>query len=134
MEILADYEGRAPLSDEDQAALDEELKAAAVAGRAAIAAAGDDVAGVRWLAWHRDIGAAQDDYLAHNRAWQDYLGRAADDPAEFGRPQDDVNTTFEAAEGRFRAAIPALALFDLRDRVDAIFAPPPPEDGSSQAA
>jgi hypothetical protein len=132
--ILADYEGRAPLSEADQAALDEELKAAAAAGRKAIAAAGDDVAAVRWLAWHRDIGAAQDAYLAHNRAWQDYLGRAAEDPAEIGRPQDDVNSTFEAAEGRFRAAVPPLALFHLRDRVDVIFAPPPSDSGSSQAA
>jgi hypothetical protein len=123
-----------PLSDEDQAALDKELKAAAAAGRTAIAAAGDGVAAARWLAWHRDIGAAQDAYLAHNRAWQDYLGRAADDPAEFGRPEDDVNTTFEAAEDPLRAAIPSLALFDLHDRIDVIFAPPPSEDGSSQAA
>jgi hypothetical protein len=132
--ILAEYEGRTPLSDEDQAALDEELKAAAAAGRDAIAAAGDDVAAVRWFAWHRNIGAAQDAYLAHNRAWQDYLARAAEDPAEFGRPQDDVNSTFDAAQNPFRSALPALALFDLRDRIDVIFAPPPAEDGSSQAA
>jgi hypothetical protein len=132
--ILTEYEGRAPLSDEDQAALDEELKAAAVAGREAIAAAGDDVAAVRWLAWHRDIGDAQDAYLAHNRAWQEYLGRAVDDPAEFVRPQDDVNSTFDAAQGPVRAALPALALFDLRDRIDVIFAPPPSDDGSSQSA
>jgi hypothetical protein len=132
--IFTEYEGRTPLSDEDQAALDEQLKAAAAAGRDAIAEAGRDVEAMRWLAWHREIGAAQDAYLAHNRAWQDYLDRAAQDPAEFVRPQDDVNTTFEAAERSFRAALPWLALFDLRDRVDAIFAPPPAEDGSSQAA
>jgi hypothetical protein len=133
-EILGDYEGRAPLSDEDQAALDERLKAAAAAGRDAIAAAGEDVEALRWLAWHREIGAAQDAYLAHNRAWVDYMDRAAKDPAEFGQPQDDVNSTFEAAEDYFRTALPPLALFDLADRVDVIFAPPPAEDGSSQAA
>ena len=132
--ILSEYEGQAPLSDEDQAALDEKLTAAAAKGRDAIAAAGDRVAGVQWLAWHREIGEAQDAYLAHNRAWTDYLGRAATDPAEFARPQDDVNTTFEAAESPFRAALPALPLFDLADRIDAIFAPPAAEDGSSQAA
>ena len=133
-EIFAEYEGSEALSDEDRAALDERLKAAAVKGRDAIAAAGQDVEALRWLAWHREIGAAQDAYLAHNRAWQDYLDRAAQDPAEFGRPQDDVNTTFEGAEGDFRSALPSLDLFDLADRVDAIFAPPPAEDGSSQAA
>jgi hypothetical protein len=133
-EIFADYEGQTPLGDEDRAAVDERLMAAAAAGRDAIAAAGREVEAVRWLAWHREIGTAQDTYLAHNRAWVDYLDRAAQDPAEFGRPQDDVNTTFEAAEGDFREALPPWALFDLADRVDAIFAPPPSEDGSSQAA
>lgn len=133
-EIFAEYEGRAPLGDEDRAALDERLKAAAASGRDAIAEAGRDVEAMRWLAWHREVGAAQDAYLAHNRAWRDYLGRAAEDPAEFGRPQDDVNTTFEVAEGYFRTALPRMALFDLDDRIDAIFAPPPAADGSSQAA
>ncbi len=104
--IFAEYEGRTPLSDEDQAALDEKLKAAAAAGRDAIAAAGQDVEAMRWLVWHREIGAAQDAYLAHNRAWQDYLGRAAQDPAEFARPQDDVNSTFEDAERYVRASLP----------------------------
>ena len=132
--ILAEYEGRAPLSDEDQAALDEQLTAAAAKGRDAIAAAGEGVAAVRWLAWHREIGDAQDAYLAHNRAWTDYLARAAKDPAEFARPQDDVNTTFEAAESPFRDALPSMPLFNLSDRIDAIFAPPVADDGSSQAA
>lgn len=132
--IFAEYEGRAPLSDDDRAALDERLKAAATAGRDAIAEAGQDVEAMRWLAWHREIGAAQEAYLAHNRAWVDYLDRAAKDPAEFGQPQDAVNTTFEAAEGDVRTAVPPLDLFDLSDRVEAIFAPPPAEDGSSQAA
>ena len=132
--IFGEYEGGTPLSDEDRAALDERLKAAAARGRDAIAEAGRQVAAVRWLTWHRDIGVAQDAYLAHNRAWQDYLSRAAQDPAEFGRPQDDVNSTFEAAEGPMRDALPSLALFDLRERIDVIFAPPPSEDGSSQAA
>lgn len=132
--IFAEYEGRAPLGDGDRAALDERLQAAAAAGREAIAAAGRDVEAMRWLAWHRSIGEAQEAYLAHNRAWQDYLGRAAENPAEFGRPQDDVNTTFEAAEGYFRTALPRMALFGLADRIDAIFAPPPAADGSSQAA
>jgi hypothetical protein len=133
-EIFSEYEDRTPLSDEDRAELDDRLTAAAASGRDAIATAGQQVEAMRWLAWHREIGAAQDAYLAHNRAWVDYLDRAAQDPAEFGRPQDDVNTTFEAAEGYFETAIPSLTLFDLADRVDAIFAPPPAEDGSSQAA
>ena len=68
---------------------------------------------MHWLSWHREIGAAQDAYLAHNRAWQAYLARAAEDPAEFDVEQTDVNTTFEAAEQPIRAALPDPALYDL---------------------
>ena len=128
-EILARYQGQGELPDEKQAALDAELAAAAAKGRDAIGAAGDGVAGVRWLAWHRDVSQAQEAYLAHNRAWQDYLARAAKDPAEFGAPQDAVNQTFDAAQGPIRDALPAPALFDLLSRIDSVFAPPPAVDG-----
>ena len=133
-DIYGAYEGSGPLSDEDRAALDDELQAAAAAGRESIAAAADRVQAVRWLAWHREVGAAQEAYLAHNRAWQAYLERASSDPAEFGTSQDEVNTTFEAAEQPIRDAVPLPALFDLIGRVDVIFAPPPTPDGSTQEA
>lgn len=125
--IIQAYAGRTPLSEADQDELDAALQAAAAQGRDAIAAAGAEVAEVSWLLWHRDVAAAQESYLAHNRAWQDYLARAAEDPSEFARPQDDVNTTFADAEVEVRAAIPLIALFDLRDRIDVIFAPPADE-------
>ena len=132
--IIQAYSGRTPLSEEDQAELDAALQAAAGQGRDAIAAAGEQVRDVRWLVWHRDVGQAQDAYLAHNRAWQEYLDRASADPAEFARNQDAVNSTFADAEAEVRAAIPLIALFDLRDRIDVIFAPPPPEEGDGQSA
>jgi hypothetical protein len=133
-EIAARYEGKAPLSAEDQAALDQELMAAAAKGRDEIAAAGEGVAGVRWLLWHQQIGAAQEAYLAHNRAWQAYLERASETPSEFGRNQDEVNSTFVTSEAAVRGALPLAPLFDLRDRVDAIYAPVPLPEGSGQAA
>jgi hypothetical protein len=89
---------------------------------------------VRWLAWHREVGDAQAAYLTHNRAWQAYLGRASTDPAEFGKEQKDVNTTFEGAEKPIRDALPLPALFDLLARIDAVFAPPPSPDGQTQEA
>ena len=128
-EILARYQGQGELTDENRAALDAELAAAAAEGRDAIGAAGDGVAGVRWLAWHRDVSQAQEAYLAHNRAWRNYLDQAAKDPAEFAAPQDAVNQTFEAAEAPIRAALPVPALFDLLSRIDSVFAPPPAVDG-----
>ena len=134
-DLAAEYEGRLPLDEADQQAFDEALSTIAERNRAAIAEAGDAVAGVRWLAWHQDVRAAQDAYLAHNRAWQDYLARAAADPSEFARPQDDVNSTFEAAEPAVRGALPPAALYRLDARVAEIFAPPPSDDeGTGQQA
>ena len=124
-----EYAGSEALSVEDRAALDAELQTAAATGRDRIAAAGAGVEAVTWLSWHREVGAAQDAYLEHNRAWQAYLGRAAEDPAEFDVEQADVNTTFAAAEAPLRAALPVPALYDLDARVDLIFAPPPAVDG-----
>jgi hypothetical protein len=133
-DIFGEYEGSEPLSDEDRAALDSELAAAAKAGLDSIASAADRVQGVRWLNWHREVADAQEAYLTHNRAWQAYLARAAADPAEFGVRQEDVNTTFEAAEEPIRDAVPLPALFDLASRIDVIFAPAPAPDGQTQEA
>lgn len=123
------YGGAGDLSEADRTAIDLRLREIAAAGRDSIAAAGDDVAAVRWLAWHHEIGAAQEAYLEHNRAWRDYLTAAADDPTEFATSQDEVNSTFAAAEEPLRAAVPRPALFSLDDRVDVIFAPPPAVNG-----
>jgi hypothetical protein len=133
-DLAAEYKDRMPLNEADQAAFDTTLKEIAARNQAAIAAAGQDVAAVRWLAWHGAVGQAQDAYLAHNRAWQDYLGRAASDPSEFARQQDAINSTFEASEPAVRGALPSGALYDLPDRVDAIFAPPSLPEGTGQPA
>ena len=132
--VIAAYEGSGQLDEEDRAEIDAALMAAAKQGREAIAAAAGPVADVRWLVWHRDVKAAQEAYLAHNRAWTEYLDRAATDPTEFAKPQDLVNSSFVDAEREVRAAIPLIAGFDLRDRIDVIFAPPPAEEGDGQSA
>jgi hypothetical protein len=131
--LAAEYQDRLPLNETDQAAFDAAIIDIAETRRADIAAAGDDVAAVRWLAWHQDVRRAQDAYLAHNQAWQDYLTRAIEDPAEFARPQDAVNSTFEEAEPAVREALPPAALYRLKARVAQIFAPPP-SDGDGQQA
>lgn len=123
-------------SDGGQAAkmeLDSTLTAAADEGRRQIAAAAGPIAAVRVLPWHHDLAKARDAYLAHNRAWQDYLARATDDPAEFDAEQTEVNDTFMAVEPLMRAALPDPPLFDLGRRVDAIFAPPPTADENLQS-
>lgn len=130
-----EYQGQDALSDADRAALDEKLQAAAAAGLVGVTAGGDKVAAVRVLGWHSDISAAQEAYLAHNQAWQDYLGKAAKDPAEFGVTHEQVNSTFAAAEQPMRDAVPSPDVFDLMTKVDVIYAPSPSEDsGPTQAA
>lgn len=128
-QISSRYESQVPLDDAQRGELDAALMQAAAGGRDAIAAAGAKVEAVRWLAWHRDVQAAQEAYLAHNRAWQQYLDRASRDPAEFARQQDKVNSTFGQAEIDIRAALPLIPLFDLADRIDVIFAPAPAGPG-----
>lgn len=132
--IFDEYGQAEALSVQQRADLDARLKKAAATGRDAIAAAEGGVADVQWLRWHPEIGAAQEAYLAHNRAWQAYLERAAQDPREFAVTQDLVNETFSAAQGPMLDAVPRPPLFDLQERVDVIFAPPPSEDGSGQSA
>ncbi len=123
-----------PLTDAEQAAVDERLKQIAADAVAAVARGGDQVAAVPVLPWHEDVLAAQRAYLAHNQAWQHYLSAAAKDPSEFARPQDAVNETFAAAERPMRDAVPPGALFELKQRIDVIFAPPPAQGGPTQEA
>lgn len=113
--------------------LDDQLVEIAERGAENIAAAGDRVAAAEWLRWHRDIEAAQLAYLAHNRAWVEYLQRAAKDPTEFGRSQDRINETFAAAQEPLLAAVPSWDVLDVRPRIDAIFAEPV-DPGSTQDA
>lgn len=133
-DIAASYQDQLPLDDQQQAALDGALTSLAADSGAKLAEAADGVGGVRWLIWHQDIGRAQEAYLAHNQAWQDYLARAAKDPAEFGREQPLVDSTFADAEPAIRAAVPILPLFGLLGRVNEIFAPPPLPEGAGQQA
>lgn len=133
-DIAGSYQDQLPLDDQQQAELDQALTSLAADSGAKLAAAADGVAGVQWLLWHQDIGKAQEAYLAHNRAWQAYLARAAKDPSEFGRQQDLVDSTFAEAEPIIRGAVPIIPMFDLDDRVDEIFAPPALPEGAGQQA
>ena len=134
-DALKGFQTKAPLSPENTAALDELLTDAAAAGLREVTRAGDLVASVQAMPWHADVLDAQRAYLAHNRAWQDYLGAAAEDPSEFARAHPSVNSTFAAAEEPMRRAVPVPDAFGLRAHLDTIFAPPPSvSDGSTDQA
>lgn len=111
-------------SGSDPSTLDSELRDLAATAAVEIAAAGAQVAVLPIASWHADITRARDAYLVHNQAWVQYMTRASQSSAEFVRPQPQVNESFFAAEGLFRAAIPLPDLWDIRSRVGAIFAIP----------
>lgn len=107
-------------SDADLLQLNTDLAAVALDGRDSVAVAGRAVEAVTVLPWHGEISEARDAYLAHNLAWQAYLSAAAELPTEFGRPQDQVNSTFDEAGPLIREAVPQPALFALPDQVDRV--------------
>lgn len=116
-------------SGADQAKLDGELRGLAAAALTELEAAGDEIAGLPILPWHRSILAAREAYLLHNVAWQEYTARITEDPAELLRDQPLVNSTFEDAEQPILDAIPQPDLLDLAADVWVIFAPPAPTPG-----
>jgi hypothetical protein len=129
------FKAKTTPTDADRADLETALKAAATKGLTGVTNGGDLVQGVKVLPWHSDIKAAQKAYLAHNHAWQDYLGKASKDAAEFSKTQDAVNSTFAEAEQPIRAAVPRPDLFKLAARVQVIYAADPTaENGSGQQA
>lgn len=125
--VLDEYDAE-DLSDADRAELLDRLGEVAADGQFAIAEAGLAVADVPILPWHDKIRVAQDAYLEHNRAWVNYMGAAAEDPAEWFQPQPEVNNTFAAAKAPLIAAIPLLDVTELLPRVRAIF-----DDGGGES-
>ena len=108
-----------------------EVEALAETSATAVAAAGNDVAEVSFLPWHRSLIDAQAVYLTHNQAWVAYLTAGSKQATVLFEPnsalQADIGTTWEASEVAVRAAVPTPAFPGISDRVDAIFA----EEGDS---
>ena len=118
----------------DPAKLESTLKSLAADARVEIAKAGSSVAELPIAVWHGDIEAARDAYLAHNRAWQDYMQRASESADEFVKPQDAVNSTFFDAQAPFVAAVPLPDLSNLLERVTVIFEIPDDLDSGGMDA
>ena len=132
--IIKQYGANGKLTDAQQKKAFDALSEAAYAGNFAIGAAGEEVAKVTVLPWHGDIKSAQSAYLAHNHAWQDYMEKASDDPTLLFKTQPLINSTFEAAEPLMKKAVPVPALFDLKKRVETIFAPQPSTGPTQEVA
>ena len=132
-EVLAAYD-TGNLTDEERQQLRAELSDVAERGGAAIADAGVAVADVAAMPWHSQVFAAQEAYLAHNQAWVDYMAAAAEDPAEWFRPQPAVNDTFALAKDPLVAAVPLLDPLSTLERIELIYVTGSGDSGDGQSA
>jgi hypothetical protein len=101
--------------------IDEQLRETAAAGRRGVAEAGVVAGRISFLPWHADLVSAQAAYLAHNRAWEDYLAAGAEDPQSLFAGGNQIDPTWRRAEFEVREAVPPLPWPGLSDRVEAIF-------------
>jgi hypothetical protein len=119
---------------QDRGKLNDELTALATVANEDLQVAGDQVAALSILPWHRAIIDARDAYLAHNAAWQEYTARVIEDPAELLRDQPMVNSTFEDAQQPLLDAIPQPDLLELELDVWVIYMPPESQSGEVVSA
>ncbi|MFZ9986802.1 MAG: hypothetical protein ACO3HV_03545 [Candidatus Nanopelagicales bacterium] len=132
-EVLSAYDTET-LTDAEREQLRAELSRVAADGEASIALAGDQVGLVVILPWHSRLLAAQEAYLAHNRAWIDYMAAAAEDPAEWFRPQPAVNSTFAEAKLPLVEAVPLVDPLGTLARIEAIYVTGGGSSGDGQSA
>ena len=131
--VVEEYDTES-LTDAEREELRGRLSDVAERGGAAIASAGEGVAEVQVLPWHGSVAAAQEAYLAHNRAWVAYMAAAAEDPAEWFRPQPDVNDTFAQAKEPLVAAVPLFDLLGTLPRIELIYVTGSGDSGDAQSA
>lgn len=122
------------LTDAEREQLLTDLSEVAARGEEAIAAAGAGVADVPILPWHTQLLDAQQAYLAHNEAWVDYMAAAAEDPAEWFRPQPAVNDTFAEAKLPLVEAVPLFDFLQTLPRIELIYVSGSGDSGGGQAA
>lgn len=130
-EAIGSVEMDADSTPGQKADAEDDLREASAAGGAEVAGAGREVAALTFLPWHREQIAAQGAYLAHNRAWVDYLERGAVDPVTLFGDDNQIEPTWVQAETSVRDAVPIPSWPPLTQRVDVIFRDeePPPADG-----
>jgi hypothetical protein len=131
--VLSSYDTE-NLTDAERERLRSELSDVAERGGVAIAEAGGGVADVQIMPWHSAVLAAQESYLAHNQAWVDYMAAAAADPAEWFRPQPDVNSTFADAKLPLVDAVPLFDPLGTLERIQFIYVSGSGDSGGGQSA
>jgi hypothetical protein len=132
-DVMSRYDTQ-DLTDDEREQLRADLSDVAERGQAAIALEGDRVGLVEIVPWHSELLAAQEAYLAHNRAWVDYMAAAAEDPAEWFRPQPEVNSTFAEAKLPLVEAVPLLDPLRTLQRIELIYVTGSGDSGDGQSA
>jgi len=132
-EVLSAYDTE-NLTDEEREQLRMELADVAARGEVAIAGAGEGVAEVQIMPWHAQLLGAREAYLAHNQAWVAYMAAAAEDPAEWFRPQPAVNETFADAKLPLVEAVPLFDPLDVFPRIELIYITGSGDSGDGQSA
>lgn len=115
-------------TSEQKAKAESELREASAAGGTAVAEAGQEVAALTFLPWHREQIAAQGAYMAHNQAWVDYLERGSTEPTTLFGEDNLIEPTWIQAETSVRAALPVPSWPPLAQRVAAIFTDEEPSE------
>jgi hypothetical protein len=106
---------------QDPAAVRAQVQAAAGDAAAQVITTGDDVRDLFILPWHRSLTKAQERYLAHSDAWQDYLEGVAGNFDVLLERHPQISGTFLSAGKAYRDAVPPLPLHDAPARVEDIF-------------
>jgi len=132
-EVLSAYDTD-NLTDEEREQLRSELADVAAQGEVAIAAAGESVAQVQIMPWHAQLLDAREAYLAHNRAWVDYMAAAEEEPAEWFRPQPAVNETFADAKLPLVRSVPLFDPLNMLSRIELIYVTGSGGSGDGQSA
>jgi hypothetical protein len=122
------------LTDDEREQLSADLADVAARGVGAIAIAGEGVAQIEIMPWHTNILDAREAYLAHNQAWVNYMAAAAEDPAEWFRPQPAVNDTFADAKLPLVEAVPFFDFLQTVPRIELIYVSGSGDSGSGQSA
>jgi hypothetical protein len=122
------------LTDDEREQLSADLADVAARGVGAIAIAGEGVAQIEIMPWHTNILDAREAYLAHNQAWVNYMAAAAEDPAEWFRPQPAVNDTFADAKLPLVEAVPFFDFLQTVPRIELIYVAGSGDSGSGQSA
>lgn len=122
--VFAGYDKDRFYTDEEKARFIQRAEEAAEMAAADVQDTGAAVEDVSVLPWHRAVGQAKRRFLAHSNVWQRHFGDGAQDFKKYDDRSTtaEISATFRVANRAFLRAVPPLALHDIEQRVNRVFA------------